>query len=97
MPINEYFCTIVVLQHHATPSVHVTPSVHGTPMTCPPCTEEGKRGISILVKASEVHRSHDLISALRHQHRANVHVQPKFEGAGFLLSTSLAVTRISFG
>ena len=53
-----------------------------------------KSGVSILVNAAEVHRCQEIISCLRHDHGMELHVQSKFEGAGYLLSTRLAVTVI---
>lgn len=51
--------------------------------------------VSVLVSAQEVHRSTEILSLLRHSHHINVHVQAKFEGAGFLLSSRLAVCRVN--
>ena len=44
-------------------------------------------GVPVLVNASEVHKSQEIISLLKHTYNLNVHVQSKFEGAGFLLSS----------
>ena len=57
-------------------------------------TSSKKSGVSILVNANEVHRCQEVISCLRHDHGMEVHVQAKFDGAGYLLSTRLAVTII---
>ena len=57
-------------------------------------TSSKKSGVSILVNANEVHRCQEAISCLRHDHGMEVHVQAKFDGAGYLLSTRLAVTII---
>lgn len=51
--------------------------------------------VSILVNASEVHKSQEVISTLRHTHGFNVDVQAKFQGAAYLLSTRLAICRVS--
>lgn len=51
--------------------------------------------MSVLVNAAEVHKSQEVISSLRHTHGFNVHVQAKFHGAAYLLSTRLAVSRVN--
>lgn len=51
--------------------------------------------MSVIVSTGEVHRSQEVISSLKHTHHLNVQVQAKFEGAGYLLSSRLAVCRIS--
>ena len=51
-------------------------------------------GVPILVNASEVHKSQEIISLLKHTHNLNVHVQSKFEGAGFLLSSRYSIDSI---
>ena len=56
---------------------------------------KGGAGVAILINASEVHKSQEVISLLKHTHNLNVHVQSKFEGAGFLLSSRLAVSRLN--
>ncbi len=51
--------------------------------------------VTILVNAAEVHKSQEVISLLRYSHALNVNVHSKFEGAGYLLSTRLAICRVN--
>ena len=51
-------------------------------------------GVTIVANPTEVHKSHDLISSLKHSHGLTVCVQKGFDSAGYLLSTRLAVSRV---
>ena len=51
-------------------------------------------GVTIVANPVEVHKSHDLISSLKHTHGLTVCVQKGFDSAGYLLSTRLAVSRV---
>ena len=75
-------------------SISTAPIMTNTENTSTSTTSSKKSGVSILVNANEVHRCQEAISCLRHDHGMEVHVQAKFDGAGYLLSTRLAVTII---
>ena len=75
-------------------SISTAPIMTNTENTSTSTTSSKKSGVSILVNANEVHRCQEVISCLRHDHGMEVHVQAKFDGAGYLLSTRLAVTII---
>ena len=51
-------------------------------------------GVTIVANPTEVHKSHDLISSLKHIHGLTVCVQKGFDSAGYLLSTRLAVSLV---
>lgn len=53
-------------------------------------------GLSILANPSEIHRSQELISCLKHDHNMNVNSQCKFEGAGFLASTRFVLIVVCY-
>ena len=53
-------------------------------------------GLSILANPSEIHRSQELISCLKHDHNMNVNSQCRFEGAGFLASTRFVLRIMCF-
>ena len=83
-----------ILPQIADHSSSTAPIMTNTENTSIRPTSSKKSGVSILVNAGEVHRCQETISCLRHDHGMELHVQARFEGAGYLLSTRLAVTVI---